>query len=68
MFYTYLFLIRCFLKINLHNGVIWGNHNRIIIERVNCIHENAFHIKIVTDPIIEERNEDNNIIKMIDFN
>ena len=42
-----------------------------MIDRLNCIHANAFHMKTVTEPlinIINRMDKDLNIIKMIDFN
>ena len=41
-----------------------------MIDSLNCIHANAFHMKTKTEPlfqIIERMGEDYNIIKMIDF-
>jgi hypothetical protein len=51
--------------------IFWEGHVGIMIDRLNCIHANAFHMKTVTEPlinIINRMDKDLNIIKMIDFN
>jgi len=50
--------------------VFWKGHVGIMVDRLNCIHANAFHMKTVTEPLIEiinRMNKDHNIIKMMDF-
>ena len=42
-----------------------------MIDNLNCIHANAFHMKTKTEPlsqIINRIGKDFNIIKMMDFN
>ena len=42
-----------------------------MIDKLNCIHANAFHMKIVTEPLIDiicRMGADNKILKMMDFN
>ena len=58
---------------NLKRGcvVFWKGHVGIMVDRFNCIHANAYHMKTITEPlfdIINRINEDNQIIKMMDFN
>ena len=51
--------------------VFWKGHVGIMIDKFNCIHANAFHMKSKTEPlfqIIERIGEDFNVIKMMDFN
>ena len=51
--------------------IFWEGHVGIMVDRLNCIHANAFHMKTVTEPvinIINRMDKDLNIIKMIDFN
>ena len=51
--------------------IFWEGHVGIMIDRVNCIHANAFHMKTVTEPlvdIIDRMDKDGNIIKMANFN
>ncbi len=58
---------------NLKRGcvVFWKGHTGIMIDNLNCIHANAYHMKTITEPlvdIIDRANKDLNIIKMMDFN
>ena len=58
---------------NLKRGcvIFWEGHVAIMIDNHNCIHANAFHMKTVTEPLINiiNRMDDNHsIIKMSDFN
>ena len=58
---------------NLTRGcvVFWEGHVGIMIDKVNCIHANAYHMKTVIEPlenIILRTTEKVNIIKMMDFN
>ena len=42
-----------------------------MIDRINCIHANAFHMQIKIEPLSEIANRmgnEFNIIKMMDFN
>ena len=51
--------------------VFWEGHVGIMIDKLNCIHANAFHMRIVTEPlidIIKRMSKDNKILKMMDFN
>ena len=50
--------------------VFWEGHVGIMTDNLNCIHANAFHMKTVTEPLIEiinRMNKGHNIIKMMDF-
>ncbi len=58
---------------NLKRGcvVFWPGHVGIMIDKVNCIHANSFHMKTVTEPlfdIINRMDKDHLIAKMMDFN
>ena len=58
---------------NLYKGcvVFWKGHVVLMIDNVNCIHANAFHMKVIIEPLHEVINrmpENNKIIKMLDFN
>ena len=51
--------------------IFWKGHVGIMIDSLNCIHANTFHMKTKTEPlfqIIGRIGEDFNIIKMMDFN
>ena len=51
--------------------VFWSGHVGIMIDKLNCIHANAFHMQTKTEPlskIIIRMGKDFNIIKMMDFN
>jgi hypothetical protein len=51
--------------------VFWNGHVAIMIDKLNCIHSNGFHMKTKTEPlseIINRSDQDFNIIKMMDFN
>lgn len=51
--------------------VFWEGHVGIMVDRVNCIHANAFHMKTVTEPLLEIINrmdKDHQIVKMMNFN
>ena len=42
-----------------------------MVDRLNCIHANAYHMKTTTEPlsdIINRMNKDNLIVRMMDFN
>ena len=50
--------------------VFWEGHVGIMVDRFNCIHANAYHMKTIIEPlfdIIKRTNKDNQIIKMMDF-
>ena len=51
--------------------IFWDGHVGIMIDNINCIHANAYHMKTKTEPlhqIISRIGKDFNIIKMMDFN
>lgn len=51
--------------------IFWEGHVGIMVDKLNCIHANAFHMKTITEPlvdIINRMNKDHKIIKMMDFN
>ena len=51
--------------------IFWKGHVGIMIDSLNCIHANAFHMKTKIEPllqIIKRIGKDSNIIKMMDFN
>ena len=51
--------------------IFWKGHVGIMVDRLNCIHANAYHMKTKTEPlfdIINRTNKDNQIIKLMDFN
>lgn len=51
--------------------VFWEGHVGIMVDKFNCIHANAFHMKTVTEPlfnIINRMDKDHQIVKMMDFN
>ena len=51
--------------------VFWKGHVGIMVNNKDCIHANAFHMKTVTEPlndIINRMGEDNQIIKVLNFN
>ena len=50
--------------------IFWKGHVGIMVDRLNCIHANAYHMKTIIEPlfdIIKRTNKDNQIIKMMDF-
>ena len=58
---------------NLQRGcvVFWEGHVAIMIDKENCVHANAFHMKTTTEPLIDiinRNNKENQIVKMMDFN
>ena len=58
---------------NLRRGcvIFWEGHVGIMVDKKNCIHANAFHMKTIIEPlfdIINRTNKDNQIVKMMDFN
>ena len=51
--------------------VFWRGHVAIMVDDLNCIHANAFHMKTKIEPlskIVEREDKDFTIIKMMDFN
>jgi hypothetical protein len=51
--------------------VFWKGHVAIMIDKTNCIHANAFHMKTKTEALIDVINrmeKNNNILSMMDFN
>ena len=66
-------------KKNIHNindlkrgcVVFWEGHVAIMINKLNCIHANAFHMNVKTElltAVINRMGKNCNIIKMMDFN
>jgi hypothetical protein len=58
---------------NLKRGcvIFWEGHVGIMTDRINCVHANAFHMKVKIEPlnqIIKRTEKNNNIKKMMDFN
>ena len=58
---------------DLYRGcvVFWEGHVGIMVDRVNCIHANAFHMKTVIEPLLDIINridKDHKIVKMMNFN
>ena len=58
---------------NLKRGcvIFWKGHVGIMIDKKNCIHANAYHMKTVTEPLVDIINrmgKNHQIIKMMDFN
>ena len=58
---------------NLRRGcvIFWEGHVGIMIDKINCIHANAYHMNTVTEPlfdIINRMGKNQEIIKMMDFN
>lgn len=51
--------------------IFWEGHVGIMVDKVNCIHANAFHMEVVIEPlyeIINRMNKNHQILKMMDFN
>ncbi len=51
--------------------IFWEGHVGIMIDKKNCIHANAFHMKTVTEPlfdIINRMDKKQQIIKIMNFN
>lgn len=50
--------------------IFWEGHVGIMIDKINCIHANAYHMKTVIEPIdiIIERAGKNKFIKIMNFN
>lgn len=51
--------------------VFWKGHVGIMVDKLNCIHANAFHMKTVIEPlhnVIFRNKEKYQIIKMMNFN
>jgi len=51
--------------------IFWNGHVGIMIDKLNCIHANAFHMKTVTEPLSEviiRMDKTSKILKMMDFN
>lgn len=51
--------------------IFWEGHVGIMIDNINCVHANAFHMKTVIEPlsdIVNRTDKCNGIIKMMDFN
>lgn len=51
--------------------IFWKGHVGIMVDKFNCIHANAYHMKTITEPLIDIINRmdrDHKIVKMMDFN
>jgi cell wall-associated NlpC family hydrolase len=51
--------------------IFWKGHVGIMIDKLNCVHANAFHMQTKIEPlnqIINRTGKDFNITKMMDFN
>jgi len=51
--------------------IFWKGHVGIMVDKINCIHANAFHMKVITEPlndIIIRMGKKDEIIKILDFN
>ena len=51
--------------------IFWDGHVGIMVDKFNCIHANAYHMKTITEPLIDIINRmdrDHKIVKMMDFN
>ena len=58
---------------NLRRGcvIFWEGHVGIMIDKINCIHANAYHMKTLTEKlsdVINRMGKNHQIIKMMDFN
>ena len=53
------------------HAVFWKGHVGIMTDEKNCIHANAFHMKVTTEPlfdIISRTKKNNPIVKFMNFN
>tara|TARA_A100001015_G_C15042282_1_gene740574 strand:- start:4965 stop:5720 length:756 start_codon:yes stop_codon:yes gene_type:complete len=51
--------------------IFWEGHVGIMVDKLNCIHANAFHMRTITEPlndIIKRTDKSTKILKMMDFN
>lgn len=51
--------------------VFWSGHVGIMVDKINCIHANAFHMKTIIEPLSKiniRMGEQNKIIKIMNFN
>ena len=51
--------------------IFWKGHVGIMVDKLNCIHANAFHMKTIIEPlkdIIVRMGKENEIIKIMNFN
>ena len=51
--------------------IFWEGHVGIMVNKFNCIHANAYHMKTITEPLIDIINRIDRyhkIVKMMDFN
>ncbi len=63
--------INIFDKLNRGCVVFWNGLVGLMVDKFNCIHANAYHMKTVTEPLIDIINrmdQDHQIVKMMDFN
>ena len=53
------------------NVVFWQGHVGIMVDKLNCIHANAYHMEVSIEPlanIINRIGKDYPIIKIMNFN
>ena len=51
--------------------VFWDGHVGIMVDKINCLHANAYHMRTVIEPlneIIERMKKNYKILKVMDFN
>ncbi len=51
--------------------VFWKGHVGIMVDKLNCVHANSFHMQVTKEPlinIVKRTNINNRIIKMMNFN
>ena len=51
--------------------IFWKGHVGIMVDEMNCVHANAYHMEVSKEPlvnIIERTDECNPIIKIMNFN
>ena len=51
--------------------IFWEGHVGIMVDKSNCIHANAYHMEVVTEPltdIINRIEKENPVVKIMDFN
>ena len=52
-------------------AVFWKGHVGIMVDKLNCIHANAFHMEVSREPLVDIKartNKENPIIKIMNFN
>ena len=51
--------------------IFWKGHVGIMVDEINCVHANAFHMEVSKEPlvkILERAGKNNPIIKIMNFN